>query len=61
MDAFGFNPVNPNIRKSKESQEAFKKRRREETKAGRGGSAKMLWPSEYRGTYVRAKHGPLGV
>lgn len=53
------NGINPNIRKSRESQEAFKKRRREETKGSRGGSTKMLWPSSYLGTYTRREHGEL--
>jgi len=51
--------VNPNQRRSNESQKAYKERLREQNKASKGGSTRMLWPSESKGTYVRAKHGEL--
>lgn len=50
--------VNPNQRKSDESQKKYKERLREQNKASKGGRTRMLWPAS-RGTYVRAKHGEL--
>lgn len=52
--------MNPNVRKSNESQKQYKERLREQNKAGKGGRTRMLWNSTAQGTYVRAKHGELG-
>jgi hypothetical protein len=59
LNPFQAHPRNPNIRRSGESQQAFRQRRRSENQASRGGSTTMLWPSSHYGTYVRAAHGPL--
>lgn len=50
--------MNPNQRRPEESEKDFKERRRRENKAAKGRVARMLWPAT-KGTYVRAKHGPL--
>jgi hypothetical protein len=51
--------INPNQRRSGESQKQYKERLREQNAAAKGHQTRMLLPS-YKGTYVRAKHGPLG-
>lgn len=51
--------MNPAVRRPDESQKQYKERLREERAAGKGTRGRLLWDSTARGTYVRAKHGPL--
>jgi len=47
-------------RQPNESQQQYKERLRSEAKAEKGMPRRVLWDSQRRGTYVRAKHGGLG-
>lgn len=51
--------MNPAIRKPNETQEQYRKRLRKERAESKEGRERLLWDSAHRGTYVRAKHGPL--
>lgn len=50
---------NPNERLPDESYQDYRERLREQQDSARGRLGRVLWPA-YKGTYVRAKHGPLG-
>lgn len=52
--------MNPNQRKSTETQKQYKERLREQNSAAKGRPVRVLWNSAQRGTYIRAKHGDLG-
>ena len=51
--------MNPNQRKSTETQKEFKERRRRENVKSNARPYRVLWDSQSYGTYVRAKHGEL--
>lgn len=53
-------PANPNARKPDESFEGYKARRRAETVAARQRVGRVVWDSDGRGPYLKAKHGELG-
>jgi len=54
--------IDPNIRKQDETQESFRHRRIDDKnsyKVFRQGN--IIWDSNANGTYVKAKHGPIGT
>lgn len=51
--------MNPNQRKSTETQKQYKERLREQNNAAKGRTGRVLWNSAQRGTYVRARDGEL--
>ena len=52
--------MHPNKRKKHESYAAYKDRLRTERKAEKiRAKGILVWDSKHRGTYIKAKHGPL--
>lgn len=51
--------MNSAIRQSEETQKQYKERLREERQGSKNRSYVVLWDSTSRGTYLKAKHGPL--
>jgi len=49
--------MNPNKRQPNETQRQYRERLRAQNKSSKTG--RVLWDSSVRGTYVKAKHGPL--
>ena len=51
--------MNPNQRKSTETQQQYKERLREQNTATKGRIGRVLWNSARRGTYVKERDGTL--